>query len=95
MWGHTLTNELLHFIIGQYGEPVISEYREYIPPPPLEEKKKNPLSVKGTKSSDDESDDDDEGSADGSAEGSADEGSGDEDDGLTQEEKGTRFDTMN
>ena len=94
MCGHTLTNELLHFIIGQYGEPVISEYREYIPPPPLEEKKKNPLSVKGTKSSDDESDDN-EGSADGSAEGSADEGSGDEDDGLTQEEKGTRFDTMN
>ena len=91
MCGHTLTNELLHFIIGQYGEPVISEYREYIPPPPLEEKKKSPFSVKGTKSSDDESDD--KGSADGSAEGSADEGSGDEDDGLTQEEKGTRFDT--
>jgi len=68
---------------GQYGEPVISEYREYIPPPPLEDgKKKNPFSVSGTKSNDDESDDIEE-----ENEGSADAGSGDEDDGLTQEEK--------
>ena len=22
---------------GQYGEPIVVEYREYIPPPPLEE----------------------------------------------------------
>ena len=69
---------------------MISEYREYIPPPPLEDgKKKNPLSVSGTKSNDDESDDIEE-----ENEGSADAGSGDEDDGLTQEEKGTRFETL-
>jgi len=72
---------------GQYGEPVISEWREYIPPPPLEDgPKKNPLSVKGKKSSDDESGDESDGEED--TEGSADEGSGEEDeDGLTQAEK--------
>ena len=66
----------IFFVSGQYGEPIIADYKEYIPPPPLEDVKKSPFMIKGDSSKEDDEDEQGSGeSIENDAKSTTDEGS--------------------